>query len=162
MAQREMIFTKTATNGQLIEVHAHETLPGSWIAQLSIDGKYISGPSRPQALKTPKGDVTHFLGEKPAVGLTASEAAIITAELDARIAAWKATPAGVHYALRNERERLLAEYRGALDEQEAAFEHGHKSDGSSAWIAKKAAQPKIDAAREALAAFDLAHPEIAR
>jgi len=50
---------------------------GEYKAMLYINGKRINGPSLPQQLSSPKEEVTHWMGNKPAVGLTESEAETI-------------------------------------------------------------------------------------
>jgi len=51
---------------------------GEYKAMLYVNGKRINGPALPQPLATPKDDVTHWMGNKPGVGLTTSEAEMIT------------------------------------------------------------------------------------
>ena len=50
---------------------------GEYKAMLYVNGKPINGPSLPQQLSTSKDDVTHWMGNKPGVGLTTSEAEMI-------------------------------------------------------------------------------------
>jgi hypothetical protein len=47
---------------------------GEYKGMLYVNGKRINGPSLPQLLDAPKGEVTHWMGNKPGVGLTTSEA----------------------------------------------------------------------------------------
>jgi hypothetical protein len=47
---------------------------GEYKAMLYIDGRRINGPPVPQPLDAPKGDLTHWMGNKPAIGLTEVEA----------------------------------------------------------------------------------------
>ena len=51
---------------------------GEYKAMLYVNGKKINGPSLPQLLSSPKDDVTHWMGNKPGVGLTTREAEMIT------------------------------------------------------------------------------------
>jgi hypothetical protein len=57
---------------------------GEYKAMLYVNGKMINGPSLPQLLTCPKGDVTHWMGNKPGVGLTTSEADMIIQAVDDR------------------------------------------------------------------------------
>jgi hypothetical protein len=50
---------------------------GEYKAMLYVNGKKINGPSLPQLLSSPKDDVTHWMGNKPGVGLTTREAETI-------------------------------------------------------------------------------------
>lgn len=164
----ETIFTKSSRDGRAIEIKAHEYTAGTFIAQVFVGGEFLSGPCDPQPLKTPKGDVTHFLGGglndgKPAIGLTTAEAQTISEALKARRAAWKQTAAGRERALLNECDRLIAEYQGAMDEQDAAFERLHDmQETDAAYRARALAEPKVQAAREALQAFYREHSPIRR
>ena len=163
----QTIFSKTATSGKQVEVRAEEHTTGYFIAQVFVDGKYLAGPGQPQALKSPKGEVTHFLGggwdgTKPGIGLTTAEAQTIESSLTALRAAWEETSAGQAEALRNERERLLATYRGLLEEQEAAFNRLHdREETDAAWAAKNEWEGRVQESYDALRAFSAAHPEIA-
>lgn len=58
---------------------------GEYKAMLYINGRRVNGPSLPQQLNTPKDDVTHWMGNKPGVGLTASEADMIIQAVTERI-----------------------------------------------------------------------------
>ena len=57
---------------------------GEYKAMLYVNGKRINGPSLPQLLSSPKGDVTHWMGNKPGVGLTTDEAEKITHAVEER------------------------------------------------------------------------------
>ena len=43
-------------------------------AALYVDGRHIPGPPLPVPLDPANGDVTHWMGNKPSVGLTTEEA----------------------------------------------------------------------------------------
>lgn len=58
---------------------------GEYKAMLYINGRRVNGPSLPQPLTTPKDEVTHWMGNKPGVGLTASEADMIIQAVTERI-----------------------------------------------------------------------------
>ena len=51
-------------------------------AALYVNGRLIRGPSLPSPLNPPKGDVTHWMGNHPSVGLTAEEAEKILSEVE--------------------------------------------------------------------------------
>lgn len=58
---------------------------GEYKAMLYVNGKRINGPSLPQPLSAPRDDVTHWMGNKPGVGLTTSEAEMITEAVTQRV-----------------------------------------------------------------------------
>ena len=164
-----VILSKTAQTGQQIEVKSYEYLPGQHIAQLFIDGNYVSGPERPQALSAPKNGVTHFLGGgfggqkqsgKPAVGLTADEAARINAALDAADRAAAETPEAGLRKLMDEREGLTAAVRGLEEDEQAARERMMEDESNDGAFPFPDFEGRINAARRAVAAFDSAHPEV--
>ncbi len=55
---------------------------GQYEAALFLNGKHINGPPLPELLTTPKDDMTHWMGNRPTVGLTASEAEKIVSEVE--------------------------------------------------------------------------------
>ena len=50
-------------------------------AALYVDGRFIPGPAIPMPLDPAKGNVTHWMGNRPSVGLTAEEAEKIFKEV---------------------------------------------------------------------------------
>ena len=80
MAVEELIIEKTLQNGMYVTVQLVKR-PRQYEAALFIDGKYKSGPPVPRPLETPKGEVTHWMGVRPSVGLTTSEAEKIEEEV---------------------------------------------------------------------------------
>ena len=58
---------------------------GEYKAMLYVNGKRINGPSLPEELATPRDEVTHWMGNKPGVGLTTSQAEMITQAVRERI-----------------------------------------------------------------------------
>jgi hypothetical protein len=160
------VLRKTASNGAEIEVRIKAYLPGLHIAQLYINGQYITGPEHPTKLQSPRGEVTHFLGggftaKKQAVGLTTAEAEKIEAAIEAANEAWRASDEGRLASLRNERERLVAEWQGLLEEAGAQFEALHaREETDAAWTAKQRMEALAEESRRRLAAFDAANPGI--
>ena len=51
-------------------------------AVLYINGRRIRGLPAPQPLDVPRGELTHWMGNKPAVGLTRAEAEAILWEIN--------------------------------------------------------------------------------
>jgi len=47
---------------------------GQYEAALYVNGKHVNGPLLLSLLNPPKEDLTHWMGNRPTVGLTASEA----------------------------------------------------------------------------------------
>jgi hypothetical protein len=58
---------------------------GEYKAMLYVNGKRINGPALPQPLSSPRDGVTHWMGNKPGVGLTTSEAEMITDAVNQRV-----------------------------------------------------------------------------
>ena len=58
---------------------------GEYKAMLYLNGKRVNGPSLPQPLSEAKDEVTHWMGNKPGVGLTAPEAEMIIDTVKERI-----------------------------------------------------------------------------
>jgi hypothetical protein len=84
----EPIIEKELLN-KLLSTGAYATFAlvrhdGEYKAMLFVNGKRINGPAVPQELSTPKDDVTHWMGNKPGVGLTTSEAEMITRAVNDR------------------------------------------------------------------------------
>jgi len=53
----------------------------SYQSALYVDGRHINGPALPTPLDPAKGNVTHWMGNKPSIGLTAEEAEKIFKEV---------------------------------------------------------------------------------
>jgi len=70
---KRTILTKTLSNG--IRADVVVAMDGSsYRAALMVNGRFVHGPSQPEPLKPPKGDLTHWMGNTPSVGLTSDEA----------------------------------------------------------------------------------------
>lgn len=57
---------------------------GEFKAVLYVNGKPIPGPDLPQPLTPPKDEITHWMGNKPGVGLTTEQAEMITGVVNER------------------------------------------------------------------------------
>ena len=55
---------------------------GEYAAALYINGKRVGGPRLPQLLTPPKEDIIYWMGNRPGVGLTRSEAERILEEVE--------------------------------------------------------------------------------
>jgi hypothetical protein len=82
MVIKELILKKILSNGMVAEFLLVNR-DGEFEAALYVGGRYIGGPSLPQELSPPKGEITHWMGNKPSVGLTQSEAERIIATVEA-------------------------------------------------------------------------------
>ncbi len=51
-------------------------------AALFLNGRHICGPPLPEPLTSPREELTHWMGNRPTVGLTASEADRIFSEVE--------------------------------------------------------------------------------
>jgi len=55
---------------------------GEYKAALYVSGKPVKGPPLPEPLDPPKDDLTHWMGNRPGVGLTRDEAERIIREVE--------------------------------------------------------------------------------
>lgn len=152
------ILTKTSTGGKQVVV----SLDGGRVTA-TVDGVAVAGEGEPVKLgkSAVKGDITHYLPTKPAIGLTAAEAATISAAAagereTARLA--RVAAAGPVAGLREQRRELLTALTAAQWAQDEAAERAHATGDARNVAAEH--QPAVTAAEQALAAFDVAHPEV--
>lgn len=80
MIFKRNILNKTLSNGIKVDF-ALVKVGDAYQAALYVDGGYIPGPALPQPLDPPKGDVTHWMGNRPSVGLSTEEAEKIIREV---------------------------------------------------------------------------------
>ena len=157
------ILTKTARDGRVIEIFEIETRTGP-SCRVRVNGEALPGQGGPVGLLKPRDGAVAYLPTKPAIGLTADEATVITERWAARRAAeravFDATPAGELAALRRERERLSNEYAYAIEYSERTFERMHSTEDVMAWPTKATNDQRVDAALAAVRAFDAEHPEV--
>lgn len=73
MIFKKNIISKVLSNGLKANFSLVQDDNG-FQAALYIDGRHIPGPPLPMPLDDAKGDVTHWMGNRPSVGLTAEEA----------------------------------------------------------------------------------------
>jgi hypothetical protein len=78
---KRAIFSKMLSNGMKADFAVVKD-EDMFIAALYVGGRHIPGPSLPQPLTPPKGDVTHWMGNHPSVGLSSSEAEKIIREVN--------------------------------------------------------------------------------
>jgi len=81
MIFKRNIFSKVLSNG----IKADFALVKNeeyFQAALYVDGRLIPGPALPQELTPPKGNVTHWMGNHPSVGLSLEEAEKIIREVN--------------------------------------------------------------------------------
>lgn len=110
-------------------------------------------------LKVPTNGATHYLDMSPrALGLDAANAQIVRDAMAAFQEAYRQSPEGRHEALRKERRDLKDEIAGWWD----AMDHAKERTFSTGvgWEHVRKYQAKVEAAKERLAAFDAAHPEM--
>jgi hypothetical protein len=129
-----------------------------WIGAVLPGGKKLGGGFRINS-------ATEIGFGTQGIILPAAMVAEITAARDAAQAEYDSRPAVVEAhaekALRSERGRLASEIAGALDEREITSRRAHESEcGDSLWQKLPALSAKIEAAQQALRAFDAAHPEL--
>lgn len=81
MKVQDIIVDKTLKNGMYAEIRLVR-LPRQFEAALFLDGRFKPGPPVPRPLDNPTGDVTHWMGVRPSIGLTAEEAEKISGEVN--------------------------------------------------------------------------------
>jgi hypothetical protein len=148
-----MIISRTGSKGQAIEIGTMIDGSAAWV-YAKVDGKTdatVLGPGKLNKSVTANGRTyTHRIGN---VGILAEELPAIESALAQANHEAAQSPAG----LREQRLTLVAKIAGALDETEAARERAYNRDigGIPSYDS-----PKYRAAKQALAEFDAAHPEI--
>lgn len=81
MVFKRTIFSRVLSNGMKADF-AIAKEEDYFVAALYVGGRFIPGPALPQLLDPPKGDVTHWMGNRPSVGLSTEEAEKIIREVN--------------------------------------------------------------------------------
>jgi hypothetical protein len=80
MIFKKIILSKILSNGLKADFSLVQ-VEDAFQASLYVDGRHIPGPPLPVPLDPAKGDVTHWMGNRPSVGLTTEEAEKIFKEV---------------------------------------------------------------------------------
>jgi hypothetical protein len=80
MIFKRNILSKILSNGMKADF-ALVKEEEAYHAALYVGNRHIAGPTLPQPLNPPKGDVTHWMGNHPSVGLSTEEAEKIIREV---------------------------------------------------------------------------------
>lgn len=80
MIFKKTILSKILSNGLKADITL-ALADGFYQAVLYIDGRRIPGPPLPVTLDPANNDVTHWMGNRPSVGLTTEEAEKIIREV---------------------------------------------------------------------------------
>ncbi len=139
-------LTKTLQDGRTATVTAH----AYGRCTVEINGTYFTD-GEVRELPAPRGPATHAIGFGKVLGLTAAEAAVIAADIARAAAEYEASEEG-------QRAALQLNLTIAVGAQEEARERASDDDD---WSGFTAADAAVDAAEEALNAFDAGHPELA-
>ncbi|HOP40258.1 MAG TPA: hypothetical protein PLI53_04375 [Geobacteraceae bacterium] len=81
MIVKKQLLKKILQSGYVAEFNLVKN-DGLYEAALFLNGKYVGGPPVPQLLTSPKGDLTHWMGNRPTVGLTEIEANRVIDEVE--------------------------------------------------------------------------------
>lgn len=81
MIVKRLILKKILSSGLVAEFLLVKN-EGFYEVALFINGKHIHGPPLPERLTPAKEDLVYWMGSKPAVGLTESEADKIISEVE--------------------------------------------------------------------------------
>ncbi len=81
MVIKKLILKKMLNSGFYAEFNLVKN-EGLYEVALFVNGKYVPGPSQPEPLSPPKGDITYWMGNRPSVGLTDSEVEKINEEVE--------------------------------------------------------------------------------
>lgn len=148
--------TWTASTGQAIEVRVGERC-GNVTVRAYVDGKEMGHQSRPVPTKDARNPVVATIGR---VGLTPEN----LARVEAAIAEEEAILATTPEYLDGRRQGLLRDLSDALHLVDAAGRHRIEravATGVDGGPAKDEYTARVEAARAALATFDVEHPEVA-
>jgi len=80
MIFKRSILSKMLSNGMKADF-ALVKEEDSYQAALYVGGRHIPGPAQPQLLDPPKDEITHWMGNRPSVGLSTEEAEKIIREV---------------------------------------------------------------------------------
>ena len=80
MLFKRIVLTKILNNGMKAEFAIVKD-QGTYHAALYLNGRHIRGPLLPEQLNPPSDEFTHWMGNKPSVGLTINEAEKIIREV---------------------------------------------------------------------------------
>lgn len=80
MLFKRIVLTKILNNGMKAEFAIVKD-QGAYHAALYLNGRHIQGPKLPEPLNPPNNEFTHWLGNRPSVGLTSDEAEKIIREV---------------------------------------------------------------------------------
>lgn len=158
------IFSKVASTGAAIEIKVDsiDRFGRPWF-RAHVDG-VAAGTADTRTIIISKPRDLYGFGAGPTVGLTGAERARLESAMAeiaaATTAARAATAAGHEQALVQRRAELAAAVRAACDGEDGRFDAAHAGQDESAWTGKRGGEAAIDAARQALAAFDAEHPQI--
>lgn len=94
MTVKDIIIMKRLQNDYFAEVRL-VMRNGQYEAALFLNDRFKPGPPIPQPLDNPSGDLTHWMGVRPSVGLTTEEAERILDEVSSENA--------IHHKKMNER-----------------------------------------------------------
>ncbi len=81
MIVKRVLLKKMLQSGYVAEFNLVKR-EGHYEAALYLNGKFVGGPAIPQLLTSPKGELTYWMGNRPTVGLTESEAERIISEVE--------------------------------------------------------------------------------
>jgi hypothetical protein len=162
----QTILTKTTQSGKAVRV-VHARYLDSALATVYLDGKKVAVSQRMYDISTmlrkgqtaPAG-VTNVIGR---VCFTAPEATTIRAALDAQQAEIDKEPRVAEQKLRDKRRSLLDAIRGWEDEAESATNRAwSRGEEAEAFCGAKVITARAEAktARQALADFDAANPQV--
>jgi len=98
-----------------------------------------------------RGNGVHVFADK--VGLTFAEGDILRNAYEARLMAMPRTVT---------RAELAADYESLIEEQADAFQRAHDRADARAWSIKAGYEARIEAARQAIVAYDAANPRQAQ
>lgn len=146
------VIERITRKGQKLEIGISED--GNWI-EAYLDGKYITGKTGigKAQLHNMGAEFTHQLGP---VLMTSAEAEAIEMARPAVIEAHRQTPEG----LRIQRQQLCDTIRGILDDRQSLRDWAQDTGVMDDLPIPSYDSPEYRKAKQELADFDAAHPEI--
>lgn len=153
----------TSKTGKKISVELDAKRPG--YLHVAVDGTRLEDAFGVLSMDAPRIIASPKRRDLVAAGIThvlvcgqhlVSCPAEIAAQIEAQVAELAAAPP----SLEEQRADLVAELQGAQDAKDAAQERAYNSDTGRGWDKVRKLDAEIEAARQALADFDRAYPEV--
>lgn len=158
------ILRKRTSDGRTVDIRLHQNSPGWFVAHVYVDGQYLPGPARPVEMEEPERGCTHYLGggygDRPVVELAEVEAELVLSALAKAERDTRFRQAGGRRTLEARRRDLMLGYRRLLQRQQSEHEAAMAAGRPDAGQVRRAYEPRLAAAEQAIREFDREHPDV--